>query len=118
MNPSPEAELIGAVCDNDVKRVRQLLDAGADVNAANESGETPFSFACANNALQVAQLLYERGANINTVDAGGGSPLDWAVCWSSPEFRAWLKSVGGRRQDDSYPEWPWPPGDADRQVAE
>jgi hypothetical protein len=101
-------DMASAASDDDVDRVRHLLDAGEDVDAANESGETAFSYACANNALRVARLLYEGGANIHTVDVGGGSPLDWAVCWSSPEFRAWLKSVGGSRHDSGYPEWPWP----------
>jgi hypothetical protein len=102
-----------AVSDDDFERVRQLLDAGEGVDAVNESGETAFSYGCANNALRVARLLHERGANINTVDAGGGSPLDWAVCWSSPEFRDWLRSVGGLRRDTG-PEWSWPREDACR----
>ncbi len=98
-----------AVVADDFERVVALLEAGADVNAANERGETAFSYACANNALAVAKALFLRGAEINTVNAGGGSPLDWAVRWSSPEFRAWLIGVGGRRHDTRYEPWPWPP---------
>jgi hypothetical protein len=95
-------EMTTAASSNDVNDVRRLLDDGEDINATNESGETAFSYACANDALEVAKLLYAHGANINTVDNGGGSPLDWAVCWSSTEFRDWLKGVGGTRHDDSY----------------
>ena len=102
-------EMVEAVATNDVGRVVSLLEAGADINANNDRGETAFSFACANNALAVAKALFLRGADINTVDAGGGSPLDWAVCWASPEFRAWLIGVGGIRHDNSYEPWPWPP---------
>jgi ankyrin repeat protein len=91
-----------------VSRIIALLHAGVDVNARNERGETAFSFACANNSLSAAVLLHSRGADINTVDAGGESPLDWAVCWSSPEFRAWLVSVGAKRHDKRYDPWPWP----------
>jgi metal-dependent HD superfamily phosphatase/phosphodiesterase len=101
-------EMTTAASSNDVDTVRRLLDAGEGINATNDRGETAFSYACANNALKVAELLHARGANINTVDAGGGSPLDWAVCWSSLEFRAWLKRIGGTRHDDSYAEVPWP----------
>ena len=101
--------LQGAGADNDVKLARLLIARGANVNARNERGETAFSYACANNALAVAQLLFGSGADINTVDIGSGSPLDWAVCWSSPEFRDWLAKVGGKRHDDGYEPWPWPP---------
>jgi len=27
----------------------------------------------------------------------------------SPEFREWLTSVGGKRHDNGYAPWPWPP---------
>ncbi len=103
-------DMLEAVVRDDVERVRVLLDGGVDVNARNGLGETAFSFACAYNALAVAKLLHSRGAEINSIDRGGGSPLDWAVCQSSPEFRAWLVSVGGKRHDDSHAPWPWPPG--------
>jgi ankyrin repeat protein len=101
--------MVTAVVRNDVEGVRRRLDAGEDVNARNDDGETAFSYACANNALDVAKLLHACGANVNAVDRGGGSPLDWAVCWSSPEFRAWLVRVGAVRRDVSYPEHPWHP---------
>lgn len=102
-------EMVDAVVADDVGRVVALLEAGADINASNDRGETAFSFACTNNALAVARVLFLHGADINTVDAGGGSPLDWAVCWSSLEFRDWLIGAGGERHDRSYEPWPWPP---------
>jgi ankyrin repeat protein len=102
--------MVEAVIANNVARIAALLNRGQDINARNERGETAFSFACANNALRSAKLLASRGADINTVDAGGGSPLDWAVCWSSPEFREWLIDLGGRRHDESYEPWVWPRG--------
>lgn len=92
-------KMVNAVVAKDVKAVAKLLDARQHVNARNESGETAFSYACANNALEVAKLLHSRGADINTVDKGNGSPLDWAVCWSSRKFCKWLESVGGKRHD-------------------
>ena len=101
--------MLAAVADDDVERVVALLEGGHDVNAANERCETAFSYACVNNAVSVAKALFVLGADINTVDVGGGSPLDWAVCWASPEFRAWLIEAGGRRSDDSYEPWHWPP---------
>jgi ankyrin repeat protein len=102
-------QMISAVITNDIERLIALLDSGADINSRNERGETAFSFACSYNALPAAQALVSRGADINTVDVGGGSPLDWAVCHSSPEFREWLIGVGGRRHDNSFEPWAWPP---------
>ena len=93
---------------NDVEFARLLVSHGADVNLCNESGETAFSYCCANNGLGCARYLVSCGADINTVDEGGGTPLDWAVCWSSPEFQEWLATMGGRRKSTHAP-WPWPP---------
>ena len=85
-----------------------LVRFGANVNFQSEDGESPFSFACANNQLESARLLHEAGADVNAPLSSGLTPLDCAVCSTSPEFRQWLRVVGGRRTG-SYPEWPWPP---------
>jgi ankyrin repeat protein len=100
--------LMAAGETNDMELVQLLQRHGADINLRNHRGETAFSYACANDSLAVAKLLFLSGADINTIDVGGGSPLDWAVCWSSPEFRDWLTSVGGKRHDDRYAPWRWP----------
>ncbi len=101
-------DMVDAVVRDDAAAVAAMLDSDFAINARNERGETAFSYACANNALACAKLLFARGADINTKDAGGGSPLDWALCWSSHEFRDWLAGVGGRRHDESYEPWAWP----------
>jgi len=88
--------------------MKALLDCDADVHWKNGDGETAFSFACAHDQFAAARLLHQHGADINSVDSSGGTPLDWAVCHARPEFRAWLKSIGGTRSSD-HDEWPWPP---------
>ena len=100
--------MVTAVLMDEVALADRLLDAGVDVVATNGRGKTAFSRSCAGEALGVVRLLHSRSADVNMVDGGRASPLDWAVCWSSHEFRAWLRSVGGVRHDDSYAEWPWP----------
>lgn len=85
-----------------------LLDLGASVHWRSEDGETAFSYACACDQFDAARVLHEHGADINSVDSGGGTPLDWAVCHARPEFRDWLKAVGGTRKM-THEEWPWPP---------
>lgn len=88
--------------------MKVLLEYDADVYWKNEDGETAFSFACAYDQFDAARLLHQHGADINSVDSSGGTPLDWAVCHARPEFRAWLKDIGGMRNSD-HEEWPWPP---------
>ena len=41
----------------DLARVRTLVDRGADVNAADESGHTPLHIAADGGHLEVARLL-------------------------------------------------------------
>jgi ankyrin repeat protein len=87
-------ETVQAVVFDELARIITLLDDGVDISARNERGETVFSFACVNNSMSAANMLNCRGANINTIDVDGGSLLEWAVWRSSPEFCAWLVSVG------------------------
>jgi len=91
-----------------IDAMKTLLEFDADVHWKNDDGETAFSFACAYDQFDAARLLHQHGADINSVDSSGGTPLDWAVCHARPEFRAWLKDVGGTRNTD-HEEWPWPP---------
>lgn len=92
--------------------MRVLLECGVNVNWSNDDGETAFSYACAYNQFEAARILYTHGAEINSVDSSGGTPLDCAVCHGEPNFRSWLRSVGGVRKFD-WDEWPWPPPEHD-----
>ncbi|CAG0902513.1 unnamed protein product, partial [Cyprideis torosa] len=54
---------------------RLLLDRGAHVNAAEESGATPLHLSSQRGHDAVALLLLERGAHVNAVDELGFTPL-------------------------------------------
>jgi ankyrin repeat protein len=56
-----------------------LLNAGGDVNAADNKGRTPLIYAVASERSAVVKLLLKRGANINARDHNGESALDWAI---------------------------------------
>jgi hypothetical protein len=88
--------------------MRKLLGKGHNINSASEEGETAFSWCCQYNKLRSAQFLYKNGADVNSQLAKKATPLDVAVCWSSPTFRIWLKSVGGIRKQ-KFKEWDWNP---------
>ena len=54
-----------AVTHGDVEGVRELIAAGADVNARNRYGQTALMLAAHHGHLQVAEALVEAGADLN-----------------------------------------------------
>ena len=52
-----------------------LLQNGAEINAADENGDTALHFATANNMIKMVKLLIKRGANVNVGDTDLQSPL-------------------------------------------
>lgn len=109
-NPSVWNELgswfIVAVLAHNFEAISILYRFYPDVNFRNSDGESAFSYACVEDQFEIAKLLHCLGASINAPDLQGATPLDWAVCHASPEFRTWLKSIGGRRNFND-PEWPY-----------
>ena len=67
--------LRGSVMRGDVAGVRQLLDAGVDVNAKNRYGETLLFY----GDVAVVQLLVERGADVHAKAEAGGTALHAAA---------------------------------------
>jgi len=65
---------------------------GADVNASNEEGETPFSFACAWDQLDAAERLLKLGAHPNPTFRRGDTLAECAGSWSD-RIRALLQRV-------------------------
>lgn len=73
-------ELRRAAAAGDLAKVKELLDKGADVNAANPYGGTALAFACDKGRTEVVKLLLERGANPNTKDTFYNfTPITWAA---------------------------------------
>jgi len=73
-------ELMAAAYAGDLERVQQLLAAGADVNATDDSGWTALMKACYNTEhkrgfAEVVQALIDAGANIEAPIGYGVRPL-------------------------------------------
>ena len=78
--PSTSDALLDASRAGDVGRVRAILDAGGDVNAANRYGVTALGFAAEKGHFDIVRLLVERGADLDAVDSFYGSrPVDFAL---------------------------------------
>ena len=59
--------------------VQAELDAGADVNARKERGDTPLHLAARQGTAEVVQLLIAAGADVNARDEYGYTPLHSAA---------------------------------------
>jgi ankyrin repeat protein len=73
--PLIAADFYSAVYQDDLDTARQLVRAGADVNAPNRYGITPLSLACTNGSAPMVQLLIQAGAGVNAAIPGGETPL-------------------------------------------
>ncbi len=65
--PRPESRVVEAV--------ELLLDAGGNVNDANQAGDTALHGAAASGFTSVIQLLADRGADLNAKNQDGRTPL-------------------------------------------
>lgn len=76
----PGDELRRAAGAGDVAKVKELLDKGTDVNAANGYGGTALAFACDRGHLEVVKLLLDRGADPHAEDRFyKAKPVTWAA---------------------------------------
>ena len=69
------AALHFAVREGDLRSVKVLVEAGADVNQLSEYGWTPLLTATQNRYYEIGAYLLEQGANPNIRNEGGWSPL-------------------------------------------
>ena len=54
---------------------RDLIEAGADVNAKDNDGFTPLSICAEKGHLEVSRALIEKGADVNAKEDDGVTPL-------------------------------------------
>lgn len=74
-----DAELFDASGKGDTQRLKQLIDAGRNVNAMDSLKRTPLFVAAFCNQAEVENLLIDKGSVVNAMDFLGMSPLHAAV---------------------------------------
>ena len=57
-----------AARENRTDIARVLIAGGDDIDAKNNGGDTPLSFAASKKSLEVIQLLMAQGANTDDID--------------------------------------------------
>src|SRR5690606_8365399 len=90
---SPLADLIQ---DGGSAAALELIEQGADVNAAQGDGTTPLQWAVYRLDTDLARQLLERGANANVQNRYGASPLAEAVKAANVELVEMLLAEIGR----------------------
>jgi Ankyrin repeats (3 copies) len=82
--PSGRSDLIYAVIESDITKLRDLLARGAKVNVTDERGKTALAYARNSSAgdakaLELARTLIDAGANLNLKDSIGMTVLMYAA---------------------------------------
>lgn len=98
----PGEALRRAASAGDLAKVKELLAAGADINAANTYGGTALAFASDKGHAAVVDLLLERGADPNTKDRFyQATPLTWAVMNGHTEVVRSLLAKGAQGETEA-----------------
>lgn len=75
---SADEQLFKAVEDSDTERIEQMIQAGANINAQDQSGRTATMIATYNNDLTSAKVLIKAGADVNIQDDMKNTPFLYA----------------------------------------
>lgn len=79
----------------DAIRVKMLIDAGADVNAASSWGGTPLMAASQQADPERVQLLLKAGGKVDAAIGNGGTPLTQAATYANlAVFKVMLEAAG------------------------
>ena len=98
-----ESSIADAARDGDLDEVRELIDAGADVNLAQADGTTPLLWAAYHSYPEMVTALVEAGADPDAANQFGITPLLQASRYgATPVIRALLD--GGATLESKHPE--------------
>ena len=87
-----------AACDNwgALELVKDLVGAGADVNARGEDGGSALAEAAYSGSLEIVAYLLSKGADVNPRNKRGMTPLDIAMGREHVRVAKFLREHGGK----------------------
>ena len=68
-------QLLVATKNDDLERVKELIEFGVDINYKNHRGETPLNIAASMSYLDIVKYLIKKNADVNIVDNRGDNAL-------------------------------------------
>ena len=83
-----------AVLLEDLERVKQTIEKGADVNAEDSSKEKPLIIAADYNNWEIVKLLVENGADVNAQNEDGNTAVFFAALNGNLEMVQYLVEKG------------------------
>lgn len=89
-------DLLRASREGNTAEVRTLLDAGAEVNAANDDGFTALMAASVKGHTDIAKLIIKAGADVNAQTNDRFTALMYASQYGHTEIVELLKKAGAR----------------------
>jgi ankyrin repeat protein len=96
----PEPSIHEAAEDGDIKRVKQHLVEGVDVNAIYKDGWTPLHMATEGGHKKVVGLLILKDADLNVKNGDARTPMDLAIKHKNAEIADILRKHGGKKSGE------------------
>nr|CAD1834011.1 unnamed protein product [Ananas comosus var. bracteatus] len=91
-----DVRLMYLVHEGDIAGIRELVDAGTDVNYRDIDGRTPLHVAACEGFDDVVRLLLEKGARVDPEDQWGSTPLADAIHYKNNEVIKLLEEHGAK----------------------
>ncbi|HPZ08161.1 MAG TPA: ankyrin repeat domain-containing protein, partial [Candidatus Eremiobacteraeota bacterium] len=89
--------ILPVIEDKKIRIAELLLSEGANINAKDIDGETPFHWLSWNGSYKLlAHMLITEGADINAKNNFGATPLNLAIWNKKKKFVEFLKSMGAK----------------------